>query len=113
MVDEVSGDIIIELRKRGTFVGFNEERMQSLLEGMWNKIEYDLKDSQELAGQLEECSDSRVMKSLLNRRTFKYHFGGGRFHMLPQSYTFSHGLFFDNFLEVWLIGNQRYQITPV
>ena len=44
MVDEVSGDIIIELRKRGTFVGFNEERMQSLLEGIWNKVEYALKD---------------------------------------------------------------------
>ena len=32
--------------------------------------------------------------------------------MLPQSYTFSHGLFFDNFLEVWLIGNQRNQVHP-
>ena len=58
-MDEVSGNIIAELRKRGTFGGFSEERMQSLLEGMWNKIEYDLKDSQELAGQLEECSDSK------------------------------------------------------
>ena len=28
--------------------------MQSLLEGMWNKIVYDLKGLQKLAGKLEE-----------------------------------------------------------
>ena len=32
--------------------------------------------------------------------------------MLPQSYNFSHGLCLNNFLQVWLIGNQRYQVTP-
>ena len=31
--------------------------------------------------------------------------------MLPQSYTFSHGLCLDHFLQVWLIGNQRYQFS--
>ena len=107
MVDEVSGNIIADLRKRGTFGGFGEERMQSLLEGMWNKIEYALKDSQKSAGQLEYCSDSKGMKSVLNAGTFKYHFGEGRFHMLPHSYTFSHGLCLNNFFQVWLIGNQR------
>ena len=45
MVDEVSGNIIAEFRKRGKFGGFSEESMQSLLEGMWNKIEYALKYS--------------------------------------------------------------------
>ena len=44
MVDEVSGNIIADLRKRGMFGSFSEERMQSLLEGTWNKIEYALKD---------------------------------------------------------------------
>ena len=38
MADKVSGNIIAELRKRGTFGGFNEESMQSVLEGMWNKV---------------------------------------------------------------------------
>ena len=32
--------------------------------------------------------------------------------MLPQSYTFSHGLCLNNLLQVWLIGNQIYQIPP-
>ena len=32
--------------------------------------------------------------------------------MLPQSYKFSHGLCLNNFLQVWLIGNQRYQVPP-
>ena len=109
--DEVSENIISDLRKRGKFGGFSEERMQLVLEGIWDKVEYNLKDSQELAGQLEECSDSRVMKSLLNRRTFKYHFGGGRFNMLPQSYEFSHGFCLNIFLQVWFIGNQRYRIS--
>ena len=44
MEDEVSGNIVAELRKRGKFGGFSEEKMQSLLEGMWNKAEYALKD---------------------------------------------------------------------
>ena len=44
MEDEVSGNIFAELRKRGVFCGFIEERMQSLLEGILNKVEYDLKD---------------------------------------------------------------------
>ena len=46
MEDEVSGDIISELRKRRNFGGFSEYRMQLLLEEMYNKVEYDLKDSQ-------------------------------------------------------------------
>ena len=33
--------------------------------------------------------------------------------MLHQSYEFSHGLCSDNFLQVWLIGNQRYQVSPL
>ena len=44
MKDDVSGSIVAELRKRGTFGGFSEESMHPLLEGMWNKVEYALKD---------------------------------------------------------------------
>ena len=32
--------------------------------------------------------------------------------MIPQSYKSSHGLCLDNFLPVFPIGNQRYQVTP-
>ena len=32
--------------------------------------------------------------------------------MLPQSYTFSHSLCLNNFLQVLLICNQRYQVPP-
>ena len=60
--------------------------MQSMIEVMLNKVDYDLKDSQKMEGLLEGCSDSKVMKSVLNGRTFKYHFGGDRFNMLSQSY---------------------------
>ena len=49
---------------------------------------------------------------MFNGKNFKYHFGGGRFHMLPQYYTFSHGHCLNNFLQAWLIGNQRYQVPP-
>ena len=49
--------------------------MQSELGGMWNKVEYALKDSLKVAGQLEECYDSKGMQSLLSGRTFKYNFG--------------------------------------
>ena len=59
MSDEVSGNIIAELRKRGTFGGFSEDRMHYFLEGMWNKVEYNIKDSQKLVGQLEECSSPK------------------------------------------------------
>ena len=111
MADEVFGNIIEKLRKRGKFGGSSEERMQSVLEGMWNKVEYALKGSQKMAVQLEECSDSRVMQSVLNGMTLNFHFGEGRFRMLPQSYTFSHGLCSNNFPQVLLIGNQRDQVT--
>ena len=50
---------------------------------------------------------------MLNGRTFKYHYGGrGRFHILPQSKNFSHGLCLDNFLQVLLIGNKKDQVPP-
>ena len=45
MAYEVSGNIVAELTKRATFGGFSEERMQLVPEGMWNKVEYALKDS--------------------------------------------------------------------
>ena len=71
------------MRKRGIFGGFSEEKMQPLLEGMWNKVEYAMKDSLKSAGKLEECSDSKLMQSMLNGGTFRYNFGRGRFRMLP------------------------------
>ena len=43
MVDEVSGNIVVELRKRENFGGFREERGQLLLEEMCNEVEYALK----------------------------------------------------------------------
>ena len=47
------------------------------------------------------------------KRTRKYHFGGGRFHILLQFYGFSHGLCLNNSLQVLLIGNQRDQVPPL
>ena len=52
MADEVSWNIVAGLRKRGTFGGFSEEIMQLFLEGIWNMVEYDLKDKPKAAGQL-------------------------------------------------------------
>ena len=74
---------------------------------MWNKIEYDLRDSQEAAGQSEEFYDSKGIQSMLNGKNFKYHLWGGRFHVLPQYYKFFHRLFLNNPLQVLLIVNQR------
>ena len=34
------------------------------------------------------------------------------FHILPQYYKISHGLCLSRLLKVWLIGNQRYKVTP-
>ena len=65
-----------------------------------------------LAGQLEECYDSKVLQSGFNAKTFQYNFGVGRFHMLPYPYEFSHGLCLNTLLQVWLIANQRNQVTP-
>ena len=42
IVDEGLVNIVVELRKRGIFGGFDEDRMQSLPEGMYNKVEYAL-----------------------------------------------------------------------
>ena len=53
---------------------------------MGNKVEYALKDSQKSAVQLEECYDSKGIQSVFNGRTFKCHFGGGGFHIIPHSY---------------------------
>ena len=113
MADEVSGNIVAELRKRGTFGSFCEERIQSVLELMWNKLEYALNNSQKMAGQLEECYDSKGMQSVLIGRSFKYYFGGDRFHMLPNSYEFSRGLCLNNFLQIWFISNKRDQVPQL
>ena len=50
MTDEVSGNTIEELSKRDKFIGFSKDRIQSLLEGMWNKVEYVLKNSRDAVG---------------------------------------------------------------
>ena len=86
--------------------------MKSFLEEMWNNVEYALNDSPKFTGQLDVCSKSKEMQSVLNGITFKYHFCGGRFHMLPQSYKYSLGICLNNFLQVLLIGNQIYQVNP-
>ena len=45
MTDKLSGNIVAELRKRGTLGGLSDLRMKLALEGMWNKVEYALKDT--------------------------------------------------------------------
>ena len=44
--------------------------------------------------------------------SLKYNFWGGRFHMLPQSYKFSYVLCLNHLIQVWLIGNKKYQVPP-
>ena len=44
MANKVSGDFVADLGKRGTFGGFCEDSMQSLLEGMCNRVDYSLQD---------------------------------------------------------------------
>ena len=41
-----------------------------------------------MAGQLEECSDSKVMKIVMNGRIFKYHFEevGSIYFLSPVSF---------------------------
>ena len=92
MADEVSGNIVVELSKRENFGSFSEYRIKLLLYVMWNKVEYDLNDSRRVAGQLEYCSDSKGMESVLNGRTFRYNFWGSRFNMLHHSYKLSPSL---------------------
>ena len=50
--------------------------MQSEIEGMWNVLEYALKDSRKMTGQLEEWSDSKVLQIELNVRTLFFFKGG-------------------------------------
>ena len=71
-----------------------------------------MKNSQKMAGQLEDFSNSKGVKIGLTGRNFKFNFEGGRFHILPQSYKFSHGLCLNNYLQAWLIGNQIDQVIP-
>ena len=52
MADEISGNIVADLRKRVTFGGFSEEMMQLFLERMWKKLEYYFKDLKKASGQL-------------------------------------------------------------
>ena len=56
-------------------------------------------------------NDKGEEKQLKKKRTFIYNFWGRGFNMLPNSYTFSHGVCLNIFLQVWLIGNQRYQVN--
>ena len=42
MAISVSGNIIAELSKKETFGGFSEERIQSVIEVMWDKLVYAL-----------------------------------------------------------------------
>ena len=98
LADELSNNNIAELNKRGTFGGFIDEKMQSVIEEIRSKVEYDLNYSRKTAGRLEQCSYSKGVQSGLNGRTFKYHFEGGRFQMLSHSCEFSHGLCLNHFL---------------
>ena len=52
MSGELLENTISMLRNRGPFGGFSEEIIKSLLEGMWNEVEYAYKDSEKLEGQL-------------------------------------------------------------
>ena len=45
MTDKVSRNIVADLSKKIIFGGFSEETMFLVLEVMWNKVEYPLKDS--------------------------------------------------------------------
>ena len=61
MADEVSGNIVSKLRKRGIFGDFSEEMMQLVLEGMWNKLYYALNYSLKMSGQLYRASSNLLL----------------------------------------------------
>ena len=75
MADKESGNIVSELRKRGTFGSFSEDRIQLLLEVIWNKVDNDLNYSRKDSGKLEECFDSKLIQSVLSGKSFSYHLG--------------------------------------
>ena len=88
MADEVSGNFISKLSNRETFGGFSEDRMQLLLEGEWNKVEYGLMNSEKVTGQLEEFYDSKGIQTVFNGRTFEYHFVEICFICFPSTINF-------------------------
>ena len=45
------------------------------------------------------------------KKTFKYHFGRSKFHIIPQYCIFSHSLLLNNLLRLLLTVNQIYQVT--
>ena len=57
MAHEVLGDFVAELRNRGKIGSFSAKRMQSLLEVMCNKVEFDLKNLLKATSRLEESPD--------------------------------------------------------
>ena len=58
-----------------------------------------MKNSLKHACQLKKFYYSKLMKNVLNGRTLKYHFWGGKFHMFPEPYQFSHGLCLNFFFK--------------
>ena len=68
--------------------------------------------SREFSVEILTKEEERWSKTAEEKNSFKYNFWVGRFHMLPQSYTFSHGLCLNNFLQVLLVCNQRDQVPP-
>ena len=68
---------------------------------------------EKLTGKLKDLSDSKGVQSGFNGRTFKYYYGGSRFHNIPQAYELSHGICLNNVVQVLLLGNQRDQVPPL
>ena len=54
----------------------------------------------------------KVEQKQLKKKTFKYKFLGGRFHMLPRHYKFTHRICLNNLPQVLLIVSQSDQVTP-
>lgn len=115
---DVSSAIITEMDERGTFGGFNQNRMQTMLDGLMTEVRSEVRSARRNGGGgifgvndvADGVADGGVMT--LNGRRFRYHTWGEKFHMLPETWVFPHGMNMQVLMNLWFCGIESEGVPP-
>ena len=114
---KLTGDIVDELVKeldeRGTFGGFNANRMRDIMDQAIVGVREEIRSLRVRADQAEANAEGgneggggggRVRPTL--------HFWGQKFHMLPQHWRIPQGMNLKAFFHLWFIGSVSEGVPP-
>ena len=105
--------LVAELDERGTFGGFNANRMRDIMETAFGGVREDIRQmrDQHEGGRVADGDDGGGAEGR-RRSRFELHYWGEKFRRLPQHWTLPKGMNLKALYHLWFLGSIADEVPP-